>query len=182
MSNCASAQVDQGSPYSNMFEWRENISSANNCEYEGWFAINAASTLENGRAYSGWMQDASIISFNGAPNTGNISYGGALNNTNTGVGNKDGWHLLSNPYPSAMVATSLTSANWSSLQTYDGSTGAYGGTFQPINPGQVLAPMQGFVALTTSNNNSANFTNAMRTQGNYQFKNIDDWFIAKFNN
>lgn len=145
VTNCASVQAAVGSPYSNLFEWHEDAVSPNNCEYEAWYAINASTALTNGRGYSGWMNDGSTISFTGPPNTGNVSYGGSLTNSASGISNIDGWHLVSNPYPSAMIPNSLTTNGWSSLQTYNGASGAYGGTFQPITPMQEISVAQGFV-------------------------------------
>lgn len=177
MSNCSSGQSDVGTPYTNLFQWEENYDTPNDCYYEAWNAIDASLPLTDGRGYSGWMQQNSIISFSGTPTTGNVSYGPGLGNSNEGLAEKDGWHVLSNPYPSAINVQALTGAGWLNLQTYDASL-AYAGTYQPILPGQDLAVGQGFIAF----NNGAtalNLTNAFRRQGSQGFKSNTTWFDAK---
>lgn len=142
---CSSGQLNTNSPYSNLFEWNENAIT-NNCAQESWFAINDNNPLENGRGYSGWMQDGNVIQFAGTPNTGIITYGGSLSNSNYGLGDADGWHVFSNPYPSSINVDAIRNAGWESLQTYNAGSGAYSGTYQPILNGQNLSTMQGFVA------------------------------------
>ena len=164
---CDPNQLDAASPYSNLFEWNENNTFATSCVQEGWTAISAGTTLIPGRAYSGWVNDGAIISVEGTPNTGNVVF----NTTGTSassaaVPNANGWHLLANPFPSALNVNSVFTSGFVSPQTYDGGSGPYSGTFNSVLiTGNNLAVMQGFVA---KSNVGATFTAAQadRVSGN----------------
>jgi hypothetical protein len=146
---CDPTQLDPSSPYSNLFQWNENASFPTSCVQEGWFAISPSSNLTPGRAYSGWVQDASILSFTGAPNTGNTTYA-TSGTSGSGVANADGWHLLANPFPSPLKVSSVLNSGFTSPQIYDGGSGPYSGTFLPVLiSGNNLAIAQGFVAEAT---------------------------------
>jgi hypothetical protein len=137
----------QGSPYSNMFEWHENASFAG-CNIAGWYAISQGTAMTPGRGYSGWMNDGSIISVTGAPNTGTVSFV-TTDVSGSGLANADGWHLLSNPYPSPLDVNAFINSGFTSPQYYDASSGAYYGTFTPVLLTGELASMQGFFAEST---------------------------------
>jgi len=148
LATCDPNQLDATSPYSNLFSWNENNAFPTGCVQEGWTAISAASTLTSGRAYSGWVSDGSIISVTGTPNSGNTSFvTSGVSASSVGIPNANGWHLLSNPFPSPLDVNSVFSSGFISPQTYDGGSGAYSGTFNPVLvTGNNLAVMQGFVA------------------------------------
>ncbi|MFT4968323.1 MAG: hypothetical protein ACI9O4_000051, partial [Chitinophagales bacterium] len=151
-STCNPDTIDPASPYSNLLEWRENSSFPTACSQEGWYALNASSSaLAPGRGYSGWMNNLSTISVTGAPNSG-VSY--ALTNTPSGVISAQGYHLLSNPFPSPMDVDAVyedgnsgSLSGITSVQYYQSSSDPYGGTFQSaLMSGDEIPVMQGFTA------------------------------------
>lgn len=146
---CDPTQLDPSSPYSNLFEWNENATYSLACYQEGWTAISAASTLTNGRGYSGWMNDGSVISFTGTPNTGTVTFA-TSGNSGSGVANAEGWHLLANPYPSPLAVDAILNSGFTSPQIYNGGSGPYSGSYSPmLVSGDNVAVMQGFVAEST---------------------------------
>ena len=149
--NCATGLLTSSSPYSNLMRWNEDGPYPTSCYLEGWEAINDANNLTLGRAYSGWMNDASIISTSGTPVSGPVFY---TNLDNSGNGNveTDGWHLLSNPYPTPLEMAAVSNAGFTSPQYYDGASGSFLGTYQPIMPMTNIPIMQGFVAQTAGPN------------------------------
>ncbi|MFT6686278.1 MAG: hypothetical protein ACJAVH_001547, partial [Bacteroidia bacterium] len=87
----------------------------------------------------------------GAPNSG-VSY--ALTNTPSGVISAQGYHLLSNPFPSPMDVDAVyedgnsgSLSGITSVQYYQSSSDPYGGTFQSaLMSGDEIPVMQGFTA------------------------------------
>ena len=178
---CDITQLAAGSAYSNLFQWNENATFSIPCVQEGWEAISASSNLQPGRGYSGWVNDGSIISISGAPNSGNISYStsGAsfdINNTNSGyVAGATGWHVLSNPYASPLNVDAVMNSGFASVQIYNGGSGPYSGTFLPaLVTSDVLPIMQGFVAQSGNlTGETFNGTNALRVPGNQTWQRPD---------
>jgi hypothetical protein len=148
LATCDPNQLDLASPYSNLFEWNENNSFPTSCVQEGWNAISAATNLTPGRSYSGWVNDGSVISLTGAPNTGNTIFAtSGVSPSSASISNANGWHLLANPFPSPLDVNSVFTSGFVSPQTYDGGSGPFSGTFNPILvSGNNIAVMQGFVA------------------------------------
>jgi hypothetical protein len=176
---CDPNQLAVGSPYSNLFEWHEDATFGTSCVQEGWFAISAATNLTPARGYSGWMNDGSVLSVTGAPNSGNVNYA-LLNNTPSGVPNAQGWHLLSNPYPSPMNVNAATASGFTSPQYYNAASGAYSGTFQPaLVAGSEVPVMQGFVAQTAGLNTFAPDNSFRVANNNPNFFKSNDWFTYK---
>ena len=178
---CDITQLAAGSAYSNLFQWNENATFSIPCVQEGWEAISASSNLQPGRGYSGWVNDGSIISITGAPNSGNISFStsGAsfdINNTSSGyLAGATGWHVLSNPYASPLALLAVMNSGFESAQIYDGGSGPYSGTFLPalVNT-SALGIMQGFVAESGNlSGETFNGTNALRVPGNLTWQRPD---------
>lgn len=147
---CDPNQLDANSPYSNLFEWNEAAAFPTGCEQEGWVAISASSNFVPGRGYSAWVNDASIVSFTGTPNSGDVSFV-TTGVSGSGVPNADGWHLLANPFPSPLDVASVINSGFTSPQIYDGGSGPFSGTYLPaLVSGNSLAVMQAFVAESTT--------------------------------
>jgi len=142
------------SPYSNLFSWNQAATLLAGCEFSAWTAIPGSSVLTPGRGYSGWMNDNSIVKVSGTPNTGNVSFALSANNT-SGNAVVDGWHLVSNPYPSPIAVNALILSGLTSPTIYNGDA-AYYGTFTSALLAGNLASMQGLYAKNTTG--AANFT------------------------
>ena len=162
---CDPDSLAVGSPYSNLFLWNEDDPFTLSCVQEGWEAIAASTVLTPGRGYSGWMNDGSIISITGAPNTGDVSF--TTTGTTGVLAGASGWHVLSNPFTSPLDVTSVnTLSNFSSVQIYNGASGPFSGTFLPIQLTGPLAVMQGFVAEHSGGSPVFNALEASRSTGN----------------
>jgi hypothetical protein len=162
---CDPDSLAVGSPYSNLFLWNEDDPFTLSCVQEGWEAIAASTVLTPGRGYSGWMNDGSIISITGAPNTGDVSF--STTGTTGAVAGASGWHVLSNPFTSPLDVTSVnTSSSFSSVQIYNGASGPFSGTFLPVQLTGPLAVMQGFVAEHAGGSPVFNALEASRSTGN----------------
>jgi PKD repeat protein len=177
---CDPNELASSSPYSNLFEWNENTTFSTACSQEGWFAISASAPLSNARGYSGWMNDGSTLEVTGTPNTGSQSYG-PLSNTN-GLLNADGWHLLSNPFPSPMNVDAITADGFNSPQYYNAASGAFSGTFQPaLVAGAEVPIMQGLVARTLGANSFAPDNSSRVASNNPNFNKSTAWFDYRLN-
>ena len=171
---CDPTILDANSPYSNLFEWNE--SAPTSCYLEGWTAISDAGALTSSRGYSGWMDLGSVISVTGAPNTGAQSFAGS---TTGNVANASGWHVLSNPFPSPINVSAITTGGFTSAQFYDNTT-AFAGTYQPMLVGMTEIPiMQGFIAQATSPS-TFDVSNSDRiATNNPEFYKSNNWFDYK---
>ncbi len=131
LSNCNPNAIDQSSPYGNMFEWHEEGSwLVSGCLQSGWF-VRSSGNMTNARGYAARTGGTFEIG-GGVGNTSEIStvsYSGLSNTNSTG----NGWHLVSNPFPSPMQWFAAPSG-------FDGQAhfwqpiGAYQGTYQAIIP------------------------------------------------
>ncbi len=172
--NCNPNGVAYQSPYGNLFEWRENATFRYNCSQAGWF-VRSAGSLTNGRGYAAIVDRTAdfILDVKGTFNSGPIAYNG-LSNTNA-VG--DGWHLVSNPYPSPI--------EWNAPAGFVGaahlwqSSGSYTGTYQPVlsGVGAEISSMQGFF-IQTVGAGPVNFTldNSDRRTGSPTYLRQANWY------
>ena len=178
LTSCDPNNLNSNSPYSNLFEWNEDATFLFSCYQSGWFALDAASSaLTPARGYSGWMNAGSTISVTGTPNTGAVSYG-ALSNTN-GLVDADGWHVLSNPYPSPMNIDAVTTDGFTSPQYYDNST-AFSGTYQSVVAGGGVVPiMQGFVSHANGPQTFSPDNGDRIASNNPNFAKSNNWFDYK---
>lgn len=146
---CLPDSIDPASPYSNLLEWREDALFPTSCVQEGWWALpTSATNLTPGRGYSGWMNNGSVVSVTGAPNTGGVSY--TTTNSPSNSTTSRGYHVLSNPYPSPLNVDAVTlGSGLQSPQYYDATSGPWSGTFQPVLiAGTEIPVMQGFTAFS----------------------------------
>jgi hypothetical protein len=163
----------------------------------GW--TTATTNLTNGQGYAVYYTTATTDTFTGDLNNGTIN----ITATRTASGSSatpspDGWHILGNPYPSAISANSFIAANpdltgtlyfWSDdgtngtgFTTADYATYTLAGGVGSSGGGQSTAPdgkipvSQGFFAQVKSGVSSTNvtFTNAMRLANTTQF------FVPRF--
>ncbi len=175
-----------GSPYSNLFQFEQAVVGAGECEQKGWYALNPSTSLAPARGYSGWMNDGSTLTVNGAPNTGNIQLitSGA---SGSGVAVADGWHLVSNPYPSSLNVDAFINDDFKSPTLFDASSGPFNGSFQPaaLASGATIASMQGlFVEYdpVTATDVNLDITNADRVANSattwYSTSNVFDQMLT----
>ena len=175
---CFPNSIDPLSPYSNLFSYDENVPTF--CSQAGWFAEDASSlSLTPGEGYSGWMLDGSNITVSGSPNSGPQN-SAVLSSTNTNTA-AAGWHILSNPYPSPVLTSEVTNGTGlTSVQYYEGSSGAYSGTYQPaLVSGSTIPVMQGFTALSTGTGSLALDNPDRVASTNGFFAKSNDWFAYR---
>lgn len=142
---CLSTVVAAGSPYGAMFEWREaGPWPVSGCNQSGWY-VRSSGQLTNARGYAVIANQGQTLEVGGSVgNTSEIStitYSGLANTNPTG----DGWHLVSNPFPSPMI-WSAPPAGFDAQAHFWQTSGGYAGTYQPIlpSPGALIASQQGF--------------------------------------
>ena len=164
------------SPYGNFMYWNENGPfPVSGCKQSGWY-FQTSGNMIVAKGYGAKLSPGNTITYTGRINTGNIS-GGTLSNT-TSEGN--GWHLVSNPYPSAMAISNIdANPNNNMPSGFDGqiqffqASGAYFGTYQAYNVGVQTAPIalgQGFW-IHTNSSGTYNLTNSYRTTNNPTYYN-----------
>lgn len=161
--DCNPDELYWGSPYGNIMEWRENgpfpgpQNWAPTCDLWGWH-VRSSGFMTNGRGYSAWINSGNTIEIGGVANTSLgsvVSYDGLARTTAVG----DGWHLVSNPFPSPIdwsldnyndinSASSGTFAGglarWVSSGTYHGTYQSMTPTFDPSGGNGLIGSMQGF--------------------------------------
>jgi hypothetical protein len=150
--DCDPNNIDASSPYGNLFEWHEDGPwLVPNCEQSGWF-VRSSGALTNARGYAA-ICGSGVFEFSGAEgNTSEnsvVAYAGLSNTNLTG----DGWHLVSNPFPSP-IAWYQAPAGFNSQAQIWQTSGSYSGTYQPIlanfsNP-TLIASQQGFMVKISS--------------------------------
>ncbi|MCS6916992.1 MAG: PKD domain-containing protein, partial [Chitinophagales bacterium] len=149
-SNCDETQSAPNSPYGNVFQWEEDKPTT--CILQGWKVLNGSTPNEAGRGYSVYQTGGSTLEVTGAPNLANSYTKTNLTNSSyylptlqstTSYGFNSGWHLLGNPYPSGYTYTAQP--GFGTVASVYVPVGPFSGTYQPLNPGDQLAPFQGFM-------------------------------------
>ncbi|MFT4680698.1 MAG: PKD repeat protein, partial [Flavobacteriales bacterium] len=162
--NCSTDSVNINSPYGTLFEYNEGNPHPTACSQWGW-TVRSAGTMTNARGFAARIASGNTITIRGNVNDGNISYNGLVNSN--GFGN--GFHLVSNPYPSPI--------QWNFVSGFDAAgyfwltSGSYSGTYQAIfsGTGHQIASMQGFFVRAGTGPSNFAFTNADRISGDPAF-------------
>ncbi len=174
--DCNPDAIEPNSPYGNMLEWHEEGPFfepwANGCQQDGWF-VRSSGTMTNGRGYAAMTGGAgTVIEIGGAVgNTSEstvVSYGG-LENTNA---NGDGWHLVSNPFPSPMQWVAPPSGFDGQAHFWQ-TSGSYVGTYQAIIPNNditgLIGSSQGFFVRTSAGPSNFSLPQTYRRLGDPAF-------------
>ncbi len=159
-------------PYPNVFGFNEARFPASVDFTRGYFSPTALTdVMSRGRAYSVYFPGNRAVDFVGTLSTGNVTVTGLTRTGNFAApGQKSGWQLLGNPYPSPIDwdLVTLPSGLSPSISVYR-STGGVNGTYTQYVNGvgpagsDIVAVGQGFFALVTSGSPlSLTFTNACR--------------------
>ncbi|MFT4780545.1 MAG: chitodextrinase [Pseudohongiellaceae bacterium] len=131
-----------------------------------------------GTGYRSASTDASTFTFTGLVNTRNVS----VPIVNDGP-NSPEWNLVGNPYPSYVKLSDFLAANSDQFDTQSAGIYGYDGdasngwtiwnqAYSDMNSNAIIAPGQGFLVASATNNGQINFTPTMRSIGS------DDDFIA----
>ncbi|WP_375416035.1 DUF4394 domain-containing protein [uncultured Hymenobacter sp.] len=134
---------------------------------DGFAAGDARAGLQPGRGYSVNIADDVTVDFVGPLNNGTITVGGL----GRSAADQAGYHLLGNPYPSALDWNTVSGSQIEPALYVFKSTGQYTGTYATYNNGvginggtNVLPVAQGFFvrAAAGASNGSVTFENADR--------------------
>ena len=168
--DCNPNYLAYGSPYGAMFEWHEDGPwLVPGCQQSGWF-VRSAGTMTNARGYAIIGAAGQVIEIGGSEgNTSELStvtYSGLSNTNPTG----DGWHMVSNPFPSPMVWYAPPSGFDGQAQIWQ-TSGSYNGTYQPMlpSPASLIASSQGFMVRTSSGPSSFALPQSYRSLGDPPF-------------
>ena len=138
-----------------LYAWDESNNIWSN--YKQSNGTHPFSTFTNGQGYLVASNSTGAKSFTGTLNNGNIIFNNMSYNTTQG----NGWHLLGNPYPSALT---WGDANWS-LTNVGGVAKVWnesGGNYSDISSGGVIPSTNGFFVQVTNTTNSLNIPAADR--------------------
>ena len=147
--DCDPNNIDATSPYGNLFEWREaGPFIVSGCLQSGWH-VRSAGVMTNARGYAGIIGTGTIEIGGSVGNTSELStvaYSGLSLTTAEG----DGWHLVSNPFPSP-IQWYTPPAGFDSQISLWVTSGSYNGTYQPVlanplNPLALIGSSQAFFA------------------------------------
>ena len=108
----------------------------------------------NGEGFLCAYQTTAVKKFTGVPNNSDITF------TNLSFTANRGWHLLGNPYPSAVK---WNDGNWA-FSNINGIAKIFnsGGSYSDINPNGIIPSMQGFFVQVTNGSNSIKIPKASR--------------------
>jgi hypothetical protein len=179
--DCDPNNIDALSPYGNLFEWSEaGPWTVAGCRQSGWF-VRSSGTMTNGRGYAGIIGTGTVEIGGAIGNTSEVStvtYGGLGLTNPTG----DGWHLVSNPFPSPIQWYTPPAGFDSQISLWQPS-GTFNGTYQPIlahptNPLALLGSQQGFFVRASGGPSSFALPQAYRRLGDPVFykEDLDNTF------
>jgi hypothetical protein len=172
--DCNPNYLAYGSPYGTLFEWHEDGPwIVPGCQQSGWY-VRSSGTLENARGYSAIVSAGQVIEIGGGvgntSEVSTVSYNGLANTNATG----DGWHLVSNPFPSPMVWYAPPAGFDAQAQLWQ-SSGSYTGTYQPMlpSPSALIASSQGFYVRSSAGPASFALPQTYRSLGDPPFYKVD---------
>ncbi len=153
---CDEDHLAPGTNYGNVFQWEENVPDQS-CLMSGW-KVKSQGVMDNGRAYSVYMNNGVTYDLVGSPNTGNKTITG-LSNTGYPTGNieswvvEPGWNLIGNPFPSPVWLHDAHAGIDPTVHVWH-TSGTYHGTYQPATIGNGaatahLSSFQGFMVRVT---------------------------------
>ncbi|UPT69248.1 MAG: PKD domain-containing protein [Sphingobacteriales bacterium JAD_PAG50586_3] len=165
------------SPYGTFMRWEEAGPFTYNCRQAGWW-FQTTGTMTIGRGYGAKLSGGNKITYTGAANTGAKSYGPLANSGPIG----NGWHLVSNPYPSSMAISNVdANPNNNMPAGFDGqiqlylTSGPYTGSYLAYNTGIAAAPFslgQGFWVRTPSSG-TFSLTNSYRVTNQVTYYDVN---------
>lgn len=136
--------------------------------------------MEVETGYAFYTTENQLITFTGTPNTGDIDINGLTHTVNDAQAGPlpnyyDGWHLVSNPYPSAidwdLAKVGRTNID-DGIYVWDGNQYAsYAGGISSGsgNLSNEVAPMQAFFVHTTADNAGFTFQNSHRVHSSVNY-------------
>ncbi|MFM1875967.1 MAG: hypothetical protein RL266_1704 [Bacteroidota bacterium] len=168
--DCAYYALAYGSPYGVMFEWHEDGSwLVPGCQQSGWF-VRSLGNMTNARGYAIIAGAGQTLEIGGGvANTSEVStvsYNGLANTNATG----DGWHLVSNPFPSPMVWFAPP-AGFDAQAHFWQTSGSYNGTYQAIlpSPAALISSSQAFYVRASAGPANFALPQSYRSLGNPAF-------------
>lgn len=168
--DCAPYALSFNSPYGAMLEWHEDGPwTVPGCTQSGWY-VRSSGTMQNARGYGILGAAGQVIEIGGAAGntseTTTVAYNGLANTNATG----DGWHLVSNPFPSPMVWFAPPPGFDGQAQIWQ-TTGTYDGTYQAMlpSPASLIASSQGFFVRSSAGPSSFALPQSYRSLGDPPF-------------
>lgn len=165
--NCDETQSAGNSPYGNVFQWNETTPTS--CILQGW-EVKVGGNTQNARGYSVYLNGGTTLNVNGAanlnpsyvtPSLTNSSYSLPTLQSSPNYTFESGWHLLSNPFPSGFTYNAQPGFN--ALAYVYVPAGPFSGTYQPLSPGDNVAPFQGIMVNVNAGTPAYSFDRADRT-------------------
>ena len=146
------------------------------------YSNTETAAMYSGKGYRAASDNASTFTFTGQVNTEDsdvvIVNSGPL---------FPKWNLIGNPYPSFIRLADFLAANNTKFDIFSSGVYGYDGdaangwtiwnqAYADANPNAIIAPGQGFFVSSANSNDTINFTEAMRTNGN-----SDDFILGRAN-
>ena len=132
--------------------------------WENWKPGNVFTTFENGKGYLVAYQNTATKDFSGNLNSSDVTF----TNLTVSGGSNSGWHLLGNPFPSALK---WKDGNWSLLniggvaKIWNESAGNY----SDISENEIIPATQGFFIQATNSTNTITIPKVSRTHNSTNF-------------
>lgn len=170
--SCSPTYIQAGSPYGNLFEWHEDGPwLVPGCQQSGWF-VRSSGTMTTARGYAALTANNIDFTFEIGGGVGNtsefstVAYSGLSNTNATG----DGWHLVSNPFPSPMLWFAPP-AGFDGQAHFWQPSGGFSGTYQPMlpSPAALISTQQGFFVRTSAGPSSFALPQSYRSLGDPAF-------------
>lgn len=156
---------ENGNGY-DFYGWDEPSSTWMNQKDGGFIGWNGSDKFVVGRGYMVSYEQNQTLSFTGALNTSDVTF---ENLSKTG-GTYSGWHLLGNPYASAITWNNgedemvLDKLNASAKIWHEGNK-----SYSDIAPGDIIPSAQGFMVQATAGNAGITIKPAARVHNNQAF-------------
>ncbi len=151
---CDETALASTSVYGSVFSYDQ--SNGSSCSLAGWKVEAGSTAATAAKGFSVTKTGSNVLSVSGTPNTA-ASYG--QSGTNAGWSNSSlqgrpmtaGWVLVSNPYLAYLdFTTQGAPTNFTSEVKVWRTTGAFAGSYQDLQPGEMIAPFQGFFVHSTA--------------------------------
>jgi hypothetical protein len=170
-STCSITNLQAGSPYGGLFDYRENAITF--CNLQGWH-VRTSGLAPAGQGFLARTPAGTTIDVTGTFVTGTVTTA-ALSKTNNTSPSPKGMNLLANPYAAPIEWLAVASGNNTKVlgtAYFYQTSGPLAGTYVPVNSttgGGEIGSSQSFFVEAVSNGVTVNFTNTMKRNGTNRY-------------
>ncbi len=171
-STCSPTNLQAGSPYGGLFDYREN--AINTCNLEGWH-VRTTGGIPAAKGFIGRVPVGTVIDLTGTFVADVTVTSPTLTRSVNASGRPAGMNLVANPFAAPVDWSAVYAANTANVTGtahFYQTSGPLAGTYVAVNNtlgGQEIGTSQAFIVQALNNGATISFTDGMKRNGENQY-------------